>query len=85
MTTVEQALLIILSTCLAIVLVLTIIIAVKIIQILKHIRIIVAKAENIADKAEAVSDFFQQTAGPTAIVKLISNIFNATTKNKSSK
>lgn len=85
MTTVENALLIILSACLAIFLILSIIIAVKILQILKHVRNIVDKAETIADKAEAVSEFFQNTAGTTAVVKLISNIFNSSYKNKSSK
>lgn len=85
MNTTEQALLIILSGTLAIFLILSIAIAIKVLQILKHVRAIVEKAESIADKAEAVSEFFQNTAGPTAVVKLISNIFQSISNNKSPK
>lgn len=83
MNGVETALLIILSASLAVFLVLAIIIAVKILQILKHVRNVVDKAESIAENAKAVSDFFQTTSGPAAVVKLVSNIFNSQVKNKS--
>ena len=73
----EEILVIILSTTLAIFLILGIVALVKINKILKHIEYITAKAEKIADKAEAVGDFFQKTAGSTALVKLVSNIVNS--------
>lgn len=85
MNTAEQIILLILAVTLAIFLTLSIIIAVKTIQILKHIKLIIEKAENIADKAEAVSDFFQNTAGPVAIVRLISNIFHVNNESKKPK
>lgn len=81
----ESILVIILSIFLAIFLALAITIAILIIKLLKHIRNIVEKAENIADKAEAVTSFFQNTSGPIAISKLISNLFNAVKENKKGK
>lgn len=85
MNTAEQIILLILAVTLATFLILSIIIAIKTIQILKHIKLIIEKAENIADKAEAVSEFFQNTAGPVAIVRLISNIFHVNNEGKKSK
>jgi hypothetical protein len=74
MDTASQVLLIIVSATLSIFLLVGIIAIVKSIKILNHIKSITEKAERIADNAEHVSDFFQKTAGPAAIAKLISNI-----------
>ncbi len=74
MDTSERILVIILSTTLAILLVLLIVIAIKVIQIMNRVKHITEKAESIADKAEAVSDFFRSTSGPAAIAKLLSNV-----------
>ncbi len=83
MNTSEQILVIILSTTLAIFLIISIVAAVKVVQILNDIKRIVQKAESIADKAEAVGEFFQVSAGPAAIGKLIANIFHShKSKNK---
>jgi len=49
------------------------------------VRRIASKAEKIADKAEAVGEFFQKTAGPAAVAKLVSNIvesFNSSRHGK---
>lgn len=70
---------------LAIFLILGIVATVLIIKILKHVRHITEKAEQITDKAEAVTAFFQHTTGPIAIGKLISNIFNAAREGKGKK
>lgn len=75
--TTEQILVVILAIALAILLVLAIAIAVLTIQVLRHVRSITEKAESIADKADTVTTFFQQSAGPAAIVKLVSNIVHA--------
>ena len=75
--TTEQILFVILAITLAILLVLSIAIAVLVIQVLRHIRTITEKAEAIADKADSVTSFFQQTAGPAALAKLVSNIVHA--------
>ncbi len=85
----ERVLLIILSATLAIFLLLAIAAAVLVIKILKQIRVIVEKAENIADKAETLSSFFQKSAGPVAIGRFITNmaeaIFQKRGKRNSSK
>ncbi len=80
MNTSEQILVVILSTTLALFLLVSIIAAVKVVQILNDIKRIVKKAESIADKAEAVGEFFQASAGPAAIGKLIANIFHSQSK-----
>ena len=67
-------LVIILSTFLAIMLLLCIILLVKIIQITKQVKRIVDQAEMVADRAEHISAFFERTATPVAILKLVSNI-----------
>lgn len=77
MNTAEQILVVTLSSVLAILLVVCIVAAIKVVQILNEVKRIVKKAESIADKAEAVGEFFQATAGPAAISKLIANIFHA--------
>ncbi len=73
----EQVLVIILSSVLAIFLLLAIAVAILVIKILNQIKRIADKAESIADKAEAVSTFFQKSAGPMAIGRLITNMAEA--------
>jgi hypothetical protein len=81
----ERVLVIILSTTLMIFLLLAILATVKVIQILDHIKKITEKAESIADKAEAVGDFFQKSAGPLAVGRLITNLAETVFQNKRSK
>ena len=69
-----QVLVIIVSSTLTIFLVVSIVVAVKLIQVLNHVKELTAKAEKLADTAEAVGDFFQKTAGPAAVAKLIGNV-----------
>lgn len=85
MNNAEQFLVIVLSAALAIFLVLGIMVLIKVNQILKHLRYITEKAEHIADKAEAVTEFFQKTAGTTAITNLISNIVSSFKQHKTNK
>jgi predicted PurR-regulated permease PerM len=70
----EQILVIIVSTVLTIFLVALIVLIIKLIQIIQHIKKLTEKAEQIADKAEAVTDFFERTAPSVAIGRLVSNI-----------
>lgn len=69
-----KILVVVLATVLAIFLVLAIVLIVKIIQVVKLIKQILEKAEQIADKAEAVGEFFEHTATPVAVGKLIAHI-----------
>ncbi len=85
MNTSERILVIILASTLAIFLVLAIVAVIKVIQVLNHLKRIAAKAESIADKAEAVSDFFQKSAGPLAIGRFMSGIAESVFQKKQSK
>lgn len=67
-------LVIILSSFLAIFILLAIIATYKFIQVLEHLKHISEKAEKIADSAEHVGEFFRHTAGPVAIAKLLANL-----------
>lgn len=77
MTTSEDVLVIILSVFLAIFLLLGIITLTKTIQVLNHLKRIAAKAEQIAGKAEAASEFFQKAATKVALSRLIANIVHS--------
>lgn len=70
----EHVLVIILSSFLAVFLLLSIIVLVFTVKLLKHLRHITERAESIADRAEAVSSFVGKAAGPMAIVKLVAGI-----------
>lgn len=74
MNTTEQILLIILSSALAIFLILAIVVTAEVIKLVKQLQRITQKAEVVADKAEMVSNFVGKTAGPIAIGKLIISI-----------
>lgn len=80
--TAEQILVVVLSIFLAIFLVLSIVVAVLVIKLLKNIKHITQKAESIADRADSVTAFFQQSAGPAAIAKLVSNIVHTVREKK---
>jgi hypothetical protein len=84
-STAEEILVIILSTALAVFLILGIMALVALNRILKSIRRITDKAERIADNAEQISEFFQKTAGPAAIAKLLSNIVSSIKKRSTGK
>lgn len=83
----EQVIAIILSSFLAIFLLLGIVTLVFTIKLIKQLRQITAHAENIAERAEAVSEFVGKTAGPVAIGKLLLGIIESVREqtNKRSK
>lgn len=74
MNTSEEVLVVILAAALAVNLVLGFIVLIKLIQIINHVKKLVAKAEALTDKAEVVSSFFRKTAVPVAIGRLLANI-----------
>lgn len=69
-----ETLVIILSVMLGLFLTLSIILLVWLLKIIKQVKRITDHAENAVDKAEQVADFFQKTATPVAIMKLVANI-----------
>lgn len=73
----EQVLVIILSSFLALFLLLGIITLVLSIKLLKQLRQITAHAEHIAEKAEAVTEMVGKAAGPMAIGKLLFGVIES--------
>jgi len=80
-----EILVLILGGLLAIVLIVAILIAVKIIQIIRVVKRITEKAESMADKAEHVASFFEKTATPIAITKLVANMSESFIKARGKK
>lgn len=69
-----ETLVIVLGTFLALFLILGILLLVKILQIVKTVKKIIERAEQVADKAEHITAFFKKTATPVALFKLVSNM-----------
>jgi predicted PurR-regulated permease PerM len=80
MNTASEVLVIIVSSILAIFLIVLIVALVYIVKILKQVRHITARAENVADSMEAAASAFERTASPLAILKIIGNIIEQTSR-----
>ncbi len=80
-----KILVIILATTLALFLVLAIIVMINLIQVAAALKRISRKAEEIADKAEAVTDFFDRASTPMALGRFLSNIAETVSKHKRGK
>jgi hypothetical protein len=81
MNTSEQILVIILSTALAILLVLSIAVAVMAIKLVQSIKRISEKAEHIVENVEHVGDTFKNATGSMALFKVINNIAKVVAKH----
>jgi len=88
----ESILVVILSSFLALFLILAIAATIMVVKLVKKMNAIadtaqeiVSKAHDIADKVENVSDMFKRTAGPLALGKYFMNIAEAVTKHKKGK
>jgi hypothetical protein len=74
----DQALLIILSTFLAMFLLLSIIALIWILQILHELKKIISRAEELARETEnSINSFFQKTGPALSLVRLVSNMADA--------
>lgn len=82
--TTQQVLLIILSSALAIFLILSIAVVVTVLTILKKVRLLVDKAEHVIESAETVGRILKKTATPMGIFHVIQSIVS-TASNKRSK
>jgi hypothetical protein len=80
MDTAAQILLIIVSAVLAIFLVVLIVALVQIVKILKQVKHVVTRAESVADSMEAATAAFERAASPLAVLKIIGNIVEQTSK-----
>ncbi len=69
-----EALLIIVSATLSVFLIVAIIALIKWIRIMKHVEVIVEKAENVAGSVEAAASSIQKGASTASVMSVIGNI-----------
>lgn len=74
LSTAQQILVIILSSALAIFLVMAIVAAVYIIKLVKSLQHVAAKAEQVVDSVEAVGESLKRTAGSIGVLRFIRNV-----------
>ena len=74
MNTTESILLIILSVFLALFLGLAIALTVLTIKLVKSVKAIVVKAENVVDSVETAAEVVKNASGPIATLRVIKNI-----------
>ncbi|HVV26165.1 MAG TPA: hypothetical protein VHC21_04010 [Candidatus Saccharimonadales bacterium] len=82
MTTTDQVLLIVVAALLSVFLLLCIGVMAGVLKLIKALREVVAKAEEVADSVESAAEVLRDTSGPLAMFKLIRNIMKATQKGR---
>lgn len=82
MNTAEQALLLILSGALAVLLVLAIIATVQIIKLVKVMQDIAVKAQGFIDSAESAADMVKNAVGKVSALRFLHSVFDMVIKNK---
>lgn len=85
MDTADQTLVIILSSALAVFLVLAIIAAVKFIQLLNTLKRLTDRAEHIAEAAESIGESLKNGANSVLATRLLSKLFEAVSKRQAKK
>jgi hypothetical protein len=75
-----ESLVIILSIMLGLFLLLGVVLLVKLIQIVKQVKRITDHAQQAVNKAEHIASFFEKTATPVAIMKLVANMSDYVSK-----
>jgi predicted PurR-regulated permease PerM len=85
MNTAAEVLLIVVSSVLSIFLVVLIIFFVYAIKVIKQLRRITERADNVTASVEAAATTFEKAASPLALVKLLSNIVDQTSKMRRKK
>lgn len=70
-----------LSTVLAIFLILSVVIAVMVIKLINSVNHVVAKAERAVESAEAVSDVIKKAAGQIGVLRIARSVFNLVSKH----
>lgn len=77
MDTAFNILVIVLSSFLAIFLILAIVLIISLIKLVKYLRVISARAEAVVEDVEAVGDFFRRASGPMAFIHVLGNIVDS--------
>jgi hypothetical protein len=80
-STTQQILVIMLSTVLAIFLILSVVIAVMVIKLINSVNHVVAKAERAVESAEAVGDVIKKAAGQIGVLRIARSVFNLVSKH----
>jgi type II secretory pathway pseudopilin PulG len=78
----ETILVIITSSLLALLLILGIVLAIFIIKLVRSIRRVADKAEDLIDSAESVTEAFKNASGPLAVLKTVQNIVSMVNDHK---
>ena len=82
MSTTFDILVIILSSLLAIFLVLSIIATVLVLKLISSLRQIVAKGEHLVDNAEAIGETLRRNAGAVSIVRVLMQFIGSNKRRK---
>jgi cell shape-determining protein MreC len=85
MDTAQSILVIILSSFLAIFLILSIVLAAALIKLVKKMQTVADKAHDIVDNVESAADMFRKTAGPLALGRFFVNVYETVSKHKKKK
>jgi hypothetical protein len=81
LSTAQQVLVIILSTVLAISLILSIVIGVMVIQLVRRIQQMVDKAERAVASVGAVSEAIKSIAGPASLLRAVKLVVNMVSRH----
>ena len=81
LSTTQQVLVVILSTALAIFLILSIVIAAMVIQLLTTLRNLADKAERVVQSAENVGEIIKNVITPMSVLKFGHSIFDMVSKH----
>lgn len=85
LSTVQQILVIILATTLAVFLVLAIAAAILIIRLLQSLRSIARTAERVVHSAESAAEMLKNAAGPIGIFKFVRSVADVIVEHKRKK
>ncbi len=80
MNTAEEILVIIVSSVLAVFMIVLIIVGVQFIKVLKQVRRLSNKAENVAESVGTAANTLGKAASPLVVLKLIGNIVHQASK-----
>ena len=85
MDSAAEALLIVVSSALTVLLIVLIVALVYMISILRQVKRITERAENVVDSVESAAAAFEKTASPLAMLKVVGNIVDQVSKMKRKK
>lgn len=82
MNTTFDILVIVLSCLLGLFLILSIVTVVLVLKLVKSVRRIVAKGEQVVDSAEAAAEMFKKASGPIGAFRTFASIIETVTKHR---